>query len=89
MEYQPKTGAKCSCRPGVHRDNCPNCEGTGWVIDFKAIQARVDELENWVEAVAQDVEDMESGPESYDALRARLLFLQNKARTILRDIEGS
>lgn len=39
--YQPKTGNKCSCRRGVQRDNCPNCEGTGMVIDFAAIRARV------------------------------------------------
>jgi hypothetical protein len=39
MSYQPKTGARCSCRRGVARDNCPNCEGTGWVIDFAAIRA--------------------------------------------------
>lgn len=39
-QYQPKTGAKCSCRPGVQRDNCPQCEGTGWVIDFRAIRAK-------------------------------------------------
>ena len=40
MSYQPKTGAKCSCRRGVERDNCPNCEGTGWIIDFAAIRAK-------------------------------------------------
>ena len=39
-EYQPKTGARCTCRPGVERDNCGRCEGTGWVIDFAAIRAR-------------------------------------------------
>jgi len=39
-EYQPKTGAACGCKRGVQRDNCPNCEGTGWVIDFKAIRER-------------------------------------------------
>ena len=38
--YQPLTGQHCSCKPGVHRDNCPNCEGTGWLIDFAAIRAR-------------------------------------------------
>ena len=38
--YQPKTGAACCCRPGVYRDNCPACEGTGWRIDFAAIRAR-------------------------------------------------
>lgn len=39
-ENQPTTGAKCSCRPGMERDNCPSCEGTGWRIDFAAIRAR-------------------------------------------------
>jgi hypothetical protein len=36
--YQPKTGAKCGCKRGIERDNCANCEGTGWVIDFRAIR---------------------------------------------------
>jgi hypothetical protein len=36
--YQPKTGVKCFCKSGIQRDNCPNCEGTGEVIDFKAIR---------------------------------------------------
>lgn len=39
-EHQPKTGEKCGCRRGVQRDNCPNCEGTGYVIDFHAIRNR-------------------------------------------------
>lgn len=38
--YQPKTGARCHCKPGVQRDNCPDCEGTGMRIDFKAIRER-------------------------------------------------
>ena len=38
--YTPFTGASCGCRKGVQRDNCPNCEGTGKVIDFAAIRAR-------------------------------------------------
>lgn len=38
--YQPKTGERCHCRPGVWRDNCPDCEGTGQRIDFAAIRAR-------------------------------------------------
>ena len=38
--YQPKTGAKCSCKRGIQRDNCPTCEGTGYIIDFAAIRAR-------------------------------------------------
>ncbi len=40
IEYQPKTGTKCSCKRGVQRDNCPACEGTGFCIDFAAIRAR-------------------------------------------------
>lgn len=40
MSYQPKTGQQCSCRRGLVRDNCPACEGTGWVIDFAAIRER-------------------------------------------------
>ena len=39
---QPKTGAKCGCRAGIQRDNCLRCEGTGWVVDFKAIRAAVE-----------------------------------------------
>lgn len=38
--YQPKTGAKCGCKLGVMRDNCPACEGTGFVIDFRTIRNR-------------------------------------------------
>lgn len=38
--WQPKTGAKCGCKRGVERDNCPQCEGTGMVIDFAAIRER-------------------------------------------------
>ncbi len=37
-EYQPKTGAKCGCKQGLVRDNCPTCEGTGQVVDFRAIR---------------------------------------------------
>ena len=39
MTYQPKTGAPCTCKRGAQRDNCPECEGTGQVIDFRAIRA--------------------------------------------------
>ena len=39
-EYQPKTGARCTCRPGIARDNCAACEGTGRKIDFAAIRNR-------------------------------------------------
>ena len=27
----------CSCKPGIERDNCPRCEGTGKTIDFNAL----------------------------------------------------
>jgi len=37
-EYQPKTGQKCSCKKGIQRDNCPACEGTGMMIDFKKLR---------------------------------------------------
>ncbi len=35
----PLTGAPCHCRKGVHRDNCPDCEGTGKRIDWRAYHA--------------------------------------------------
>jgi len=38
MNYQPKTGRPCTCKPGIQRDNCPACEGTGMEIDFRAIR---------------------------------------------------
>ncbi len=37
--YQPKTGVPCSCKPGVQRDNCRHCEGTGMVINHALIRA--------------------------------------------------
>lgn len=41
MAWQPKTGEKCTCKRGMERDNCPACEGTGWVIDFRLIRETV------------------------------------------------
>ncbi len=38
--YQPKTGEPCNCGRGIQRDNCPECEGTGMRIDFRAIRER-------------------------------------------------
>ena len=40
VEYQPKTGERCDCKQGLMRGNCPECEGTGWRIDFAKIRAR-------------------------------------------------
>lgn len=37
--WRPKTGQRCHCKPGIYRDNRPDCEGTGWRIDFAAIRA--------------------------------------------------
>lgn len=39
MSYQPRTGARCGCKRGQSRDNCPACEGTGWMIDFARVRA--------------------------------------------------
>lgn len=45
MSYTPLTGRRCTCRPGVQRDNCPRCEGTGNEIDFRKIhEARAAKL---------------------------------------------
>lgn len=38
MSAAPTLGP-CHCRPGVARDNCPDCEGTGKRIDFRALRA--------------------------------------------------
>ena len=39
MPYRPLTGAKCTCKRGIERDNCASCEGTGKSIDFAKIRA--------------------------------------------------
>jgi hypothetical protein len=60
--YQPKTGAKCSCISGIQRDNCPNCEGTGYIIDFAKIRSRNVETRpvggdhRMIRAIAEDIE---------------------------------
>ena len=38
---QPTTGERCSCKPGIQRDNCPACEATGERIDFARIRAQL------------------------------------------------
>jgi hypothetical protein len=47
MEHQPKTGERCHCKRGAQRDNCPDCEGTGWRIDFAAIRKTAGNLLRW------------------------------------------
>jgi hypothetical protein len=70
-EYQPKTGAACSCRKGQERDNCAKCEGTGRVIDFAAIRARTTESA----AAKLNAAIIENGDdtETEDAARVRAL----------------
>jgi hypothetical protein len=55
MAYQPKTGEPCTCRRGMQRDNCPACEGTGWRIDFAAIRARYDDMDNPIIATQREI----------------------------------
>ena len=38
MTNPTPTRCPCDCRPGIARDNCPACEGTGQRIDFAAIR---------------------------------------------------
>ena len=35
MRDLPRLGP-CGCRRGIERDNCPSCEGTGQLIDWRA-----------------------------------------------------
>ena len=62
--YQPKTGQRCQCRKGVARDNCPNCESTGWIIDFAKIRARHHGLtpvgQAMINPSAEDMANMET-----------------------------
>lgn len=60
--YQPKTGQPCSCRPGIERDNCPQCEGTGQRIDFAAIRAQ--HSIKW-RIIAEDERDSETDQPLY------------------------
>jgi len=54
----PLNGYPCHCKPGVHRDNCPDCEGTGHAIDWKefhrlktaATTPRAVRIESWKDA---------------------------------------
>jgi hypothetical protein len=34
MRNLPRLGP-CGCRRGIERDNCPSCEGTGQLIDWR------------------------------------------------------
>ena len=66
MSYQPKTGARCRCKRGIQRDNCPKCEGTGWQIDFAAIRAKT-QASAGQRMMQEQIDRM--GPEEFVAFR--------------------
>lgn len=39
VEAKMPTSGPCHCKPGVERDNCSDCEGTGQQIDWRAFHA--------------------------------------------------
>ena len=76
-EYQPKTGAPCSCRPGIMRDNCAACEGTGRQIDFAAIRNRKPLVPVFINR----------DPRGY-ALKIREIWMRNYSGNLHRDWGG-
>src|ERR1017187_1717418 len=42
VESKMPTSGPCHCKPGVERDNCSDCEGTGKQIDWRAWHAAND-----------------------------------------------
>lgn len=76
-EYQPKTGARCTCRPGIERDNCAACEGTGRKIDFAAIRNRPALVPVFINR----------DPRGY-ALKIDDVWTHNKQARIYRDFGG-
>ena len=76
-EYQPKTGARCTCRPGAERDNCAACEGTGYRIDFAAIRNRPDIVPVFINR----------DPRGY-ALKIDDVWMHNKQPRLFRDFGG-
>ena len=53
------TGSPCFCRLGLERDNCPNCEGTGGVIDwvaFRRLPLLVDLVKDLRKELARNIE---------------------------------
>jgi DnaJ-class molecular chaperone len=49
------TGQRCSCKRGIDRNNCPQCEGTGQVIDFRAMRVALDMARKLMEATAPEM----------------------------------
>ncbi len=66
--YQPKTGARCTCKAGRQRDNCARCEGTGMVIDHAEVRRAVKESLAAVPCISDD--ERSNGPSA--ATRAAL-----------------
>jgi hypothetical protein len=73
--YTPYTGARCSCKRGVERDNCPTCEGSGKVIDFAAIHAARRDKEEAAARMARDLCACGSGLMREEHTDARGIFL--------------
>jgi len=41
---------RCRCRPGIWRDNCSQCEGTGKAIDWREYHRQKNENRSSLEA---------------------------------------
>ena len=80
MSYQPKTGRPCICKPGIQRDNCPQCEGTGQQIDFQAIRS-----ERMFDIREPSIEALRAAPVyfRYGSNKRRVLVDALTARAIL------
>lgn len=52
-------GYRCGCKPGIERDNCPTCDGTGRALDFRAMREQSAELprDDFADAYCAGVRD--------------------------------
>lgn len=84
--YQPKTGEPCSCRRGVERDNCPQCEGTGQRIDFAAIRKRTPPVDAHVAKLVATHREKgrEAASQEYDSI-CKTSKLKNWEAMVLRE----
>lgn len=87
MAYTPLTGNKCGCKRGIERDNCPNCEGTGKVINFRAIHANKQSKPAhtptpWTEGNSCTIRDSESADIIAQANTRLHEWKENRAFTI-------
>jgi hypothetical protein len=88
MTYQPKTGTPCSCKPGIARDNCPQCEGTGQRIDFEKIRAA--SLYDDLRAAGCELDNHESDLYVKDTAEARAILArhQRSGKRFTSQIDG-